>query len=242
MLVRVLVFTLILGSTVAVNLAWRTPERLGGPFITFLFIFIAGLYTLNIVYALLLRLMKRLDLLTYVQIACDLMVAAVLMNFTGGADSAYVLLFILSPIGAAITLGRRAALLTGLLGTAVLSITLALGYARLLPLLPGQARLPWEVSQGSMITTVVINGVAMLGVALLSGYLAEQLRTAAETMEEQQARIYDLAALNADIIRCLTTGLITVGQEGRIITANATAEEILGLPPGPLETPGGPGP
>lgn len=38
MLVRVILFTLVLGGTVAVNIVWRTPEELGGPYVSFLFV------------------------------------------------------------------------------------------------------------------------------------------------------------------------------------------------------------
>ncbi len=230
MLVRVILFTLILGGTVAVNLFWGNPEDLGGPYITFLFIFIASLYVLNIIYAVLFRLFSDLTKLAYIQLGGDLLVAGILVNFSGGADSVFVLLFMFSPIAAAVTLSRRAAVVTAGVGTAMLVAVIFLGYARLLPILPGQPRLPWEAMRSAIGTGLLINGAAMFAVAFLSGYLAEQLRAAARTMEVQQAQIYDLAALNADIIRSLTSGLITVGEEGRILALNKTASRILGVP------------
>ena len=237
MLVRVIVFTLILGGTVAVHLFWGEPEKLGGPYYTFFFIFIASLYLLNIVYALLVRVFEDINKLAILQICCDLLIAAVLVNFTGGSDSAFVLLFLLSPIGAAVALSRRAAVITATCGTILMVGVIWLGYARMLPVLPGQIRLPWDVMVSSLWSGTLINGAAMFAVALLAGYLAEQLRFAAETMEVQQAHIevqqahiFNLAALNADIIRCLTTGLITVSRNGRILTMNQTAADILGVP------------
>jgi len=232
-LVRVILFTLIIGGTVVVNLAWGTPEALGGPYVTFLFVFIASLYLLNIGYALLQRFLVQLARLAMLQVGADLLVSAVLVHFTGGGDSAFVLFFLLSPIAAAVTLHRRAAVLTAAAGTVVLALVLFLGYAQVLPTLPGQAHLPWSVKPGALVQTVLINGAAMFAVALLAGFLAEQLRFAAERVEVQQAFIDDLAALNADIIRCLTSGLITVGEGGLVLTMNHAAVEILGLPSGP---------
>jgi two-component system, NtrC family, sensor histidine kinase PilS len=234
MLVRVILFTLILGGTVAVNLAWGTPEELGGPYVSFLFVFIACLYVLNIAYALLQRYLRTdLSYLAMFQIGVDLAVSAILVHFTGGADSAFVIFFILSPIAAAVTLGRRAAVVTALAGTAVLALFLVLGFQRWLPALPGQAQLPWAVRPGAVGQSLLRNGAAMVAVAVLSGYLAEQLRRAAERMEVQQAFIDDLAVLNADIIRCLTSGLITVSDGGVILTMNQAAADILGLPSSP---------
>jgi two-component system, NtrC family, sensor histidine kinase PilS len=234
MLVRVILFTLILGGTVAVNLAWGRPEELGGPYVTFLFVFIACVYVMNIAYALLQRTLRTdLSILAMIQIGVDLAVSAILVHFTGGADSAFVLFFLLSPITAAVTLGRRAAVITAIAGTAVLALFLILGFERWLPVLPGQAQLPWVVRPGAVGQSLLRNGAAMVAVAVLSGYLADQLRRAAERMEVQQAFIDDLAVLNADIIRCLTSGLITVGGNGVILTMNQSAAEILGLSSSP---------
>ena len=229
MLVRVIVFTLMLGGTVVTYLFLGTPEQLGGPYVTFLFIFIAGLYVLNILYAVLMRVMKDLGELAAIQLGCDMVIAAILVNFTGGADSAFILLFMLSPIGAALTLNRRAAVITAVVAASMLIMVISMGYTRLLPTLPGQTRLPWDVSQNSIVSAVLINASAMLAVALLSGYLAEQIRSAKLTMERQKAAIYDLTSLNEDIIRCLTSGLITVNQKGEVLAINQYAREVLGV-------------
>lgn len=235
MLVRVLVFTLILGGTVVLNLTWGTPEMLGGDYVTFLFIFIAGLYLLNIFYAVLLRIMKNPGELAAIQLGCDLALAGILVNFTGGADSAFVLVFMLSPIGAALTLNRRAAVIAAILGIAALALVVILGYGQLLPVLPGQPRLPWDVTGSSILSTILINSVAMVAVALLTGYLSEQLLSAARAMRAQQAQLYDLATLNEDIIRCLTSGLLTVDRAGYILDLNEYGREILGIDEDNLE-------
>jgi two-component system sensor histidine kinase PilS (NtrC family) len=229
MLVRVILFTLILGGTIAVNLAWGTPEELGGPYMTLFFVFIAAIYLVNIVYAVLLRLIRDLAWLAVIQIAVDMISSAVLVHATGGADSAFVLFFLLSPIAAAVTLGRRSAVLTALAGALMLGALLLLGHARLLPVLPGQMQLPWEATAGAVGRSLVINSAALFAVAVLSGYLAEQLRSASKEVEVQRAFIDDLAALNADIIRCLTTGLITVSTDGIVLSMNRAASEMLGL-------------
>ena len=59
MLVRVILYTLVLGGTVAMHLVWRTPERLGGTYIQVLFVFIASVYVINIGYAAVQRFVPR---------------------------------------------------------------------------------------------------------------------------------------------------------------------------------------
>ncbi len=229
MLVRVLVFTFMLGGTVVTYLFIGSPDQLGGTYVTVLFIFIAGLYLLNIIYAALLRVMKNLGELAAIQLGVDMVIASMLVNFTGGADSAFMLLFMLSPIGAALTLNRRAAVITSLVATAMLVLVITMGYARLLPTLPGQMRMPWEVSQDSIVSTVLINSSAMVAVALLAGYLAEQVRSAQATLKRQKEAIYDLTTLNEDIIRCLSSGLVTINEDGEVLTLNRHAREILNI-------------
>jgi len=237
MLVRVILFTLVLGGVVAVNLAWGTPDELGGPYVTVLFVFIAAVYVLNIGYALLLRLSKRLTALAVVQIFVDLGTSATLVHFTGGADSAFVIFFLLSPITAAVTLSRRAALVTAMLGLLTLVMTTGLGYAEILPVLPGQRNLPWDMTLGSLARGCLLYGGATIAIAALSGYLAEQLRSVALRVEVQQAHIGDLAALNANVIRCLTSGLLTVTVDGIILSANQAAMEMLGIESDPAGSP-----
>jgi two-component system, NtrC family, sensor histidine kinase PilS len=227
MLVRVLLYTLILGGTVAVNLAWGTPEELDSPHVSFLFIYIAGLYALSLVHAALLRFIANLTLLSILQIATDLATSALLVHYTGGTESAFVLLYVLSPIGAAVMLGRRAAVVTAVAAVALFAAVSILGHAALLPDLPGQARASWQATRETLGRSLLVNGVATLAVALLSGHLAAQLRSAALAVEEQQVRIYDLSQLNEDIIRCLTSGLLTVDDEGRVLAMNRSASEIL---------------
>lgn len=231
MLFRTIAFTLLLGGTVAVQFALGTPEELGGANLSFLFVFITAVYLLNISYAIALRFLDRLTPLAVVQVALDLVTSAMLVHVTGSAESAFIPFFLLSPVSAALTLSRRAALVTALFGTGLFGALVGLGYAHLLPVLPGQNLLPWNATIGQIGRSILLTGGAMFAIAVLSGYLADQLRTAALRVAEQHAYIQDLSTLNADIIRCLTSGLMTIDREQHILSFNLTAGEILDLAP-----------
>jgi two-component system sensor histidine kinase PilS (NtrC family) len=228
MLVRVLVFTVLLGGTVVVNMAWGTPEALGTPYNTTLFVFIATIYVINIAYGLLFRLIKHLERMAIFQLAVDLLTSATMVHFTGGGDSPFVLFFLLATIGAAVTLSRRAAIFLALAGTSLLALVTLLGYLEWIPPLPGQLQLPRQATIEGLSRTILLHGGAMFAVATLAGYLAAQLQSTTMRVEVQQAHIDDLAALNADIIRCLTSGLVTVSADGRVLSINEAAIEILG--------------
>ncbi len=231
MLLRVILFTLLLGGTVVLHFVWRRPEQLGGPYVSVLFVFIATVYLLNILYAVLLRLKGRLVQLAIGQIAIDLLTSAVLVHFTGSAESAFVFFFLLSPIAAAVLLSKRASLITATAGAALFASTVLLGYNGWLPLLPGQTNLPWDITTSALGRSLLVNSGAMFAIAALSGHLAEMLRSAASEVEQQQAHIADLTALHEDVVRCLTSGLITIDAEGRVLTINSAGREMLGLQP-----------
>ena len=228
MLLRVGLFTLLLGGTVIAHFAWGRPEELAGPYVSILFVFISAVYVLNILYGTLMRLVTRLERMAVAQIVLDLFTAAVLVHFTGSAESAFIFFFILSPIEAAVTISRRAAIATAAAGFFIFGATALLGHAHLLPVLTGQRNLPWQVSSGSLATSLIVNGGAMFAVAVLSGYLSDLLRKAASQMERQREDIADLEALHADVVRCLSSGLLTLSNAGTVMSVNQAACELLG--------------
>ena len=74
------------------------------------------------------------------------------------------------------------------------------------------------------------NLAALVGVTLLSSYLAVQLQTSA-------SQVGNLRALNEDIVRPLSAGLITVDRDDRIRYFNPAAREILQLEDSLIGTP-----
>ena len=66
-------------------------------------------------------------------------------------------------------------------------------------------------------------------VALLSGSLADSLRSAGARLEQASTEIADLQALNQHVIDSLPSGLATTDQAQRVLTFNHAAEAITGL-------------
>lgn len=234
MLVRVILFTLLLGGTVAVHFAWRRPEELGGPYVSVLFVFIAAIYLLNILYAALIHFGVDLRRMAVAQIGVDLLSSAVLVHFTGSAESAFVLFFLLTPIAAAVTLSRGAAFATVAAGLLLMAATILLGHWRVIPVLQGQKFLPWEVPTVDVARSLLLNGGAMAAIGALAGYLADLLRSAASEVAQQRAHLADLEALHEDVVRCLTSGLLTVDTTGKVLTANDAAHGLLARNEGTL--------
>ncbi|MFP4036053.1 MAG: two-component system sensor histidine kinase NtrB [Desulfobacteraceae bacterium] len=66
-------------------------------------------------------------------------------------------------------------------------------------------------------------------VALLSSYLSEQTRKSRDELEAKKDDLTQLEALNERIIQSITSGVITLDEERRIILFNKAAETIFGI-------------
>jgi two-component system, NtrC family, sensor histidine kinase PilS len=75
---------------------------------------------------------------------------------------------------------------------------------------------------------VALNFFGFFSVAILSGSLAESLRSAGARLEQASTRIADLQAFNQHVIDSLASGLATTDPQGCIVTFNRAAETITG--------------
>jgi two-component system sensor histidine kinase PilS (NtrC family) len=229
MLFRLGLVTVLLVAMVLLSVTGPAPEELARPFSLFVLGLIALTYGLTLVYVWLLRRVEQPGSLAYAQLGGDLAIITALVHATGGGESAFTFLYLLAIIGASVVLTPRASL-GAAAAAAVLYLTAAiLGHAGLLPAVAGQRVLPWATSARELGRAVAINLSAMGAVALLASNLARQVLRAGERLAMQQDRYSDLAARSEDIIRCLTSGLVTVDRSRRVTSLNHTAAEITGI-------------
>ncbi len=210
MLFRVGVVTFLLGATFISELA--SPAGPSSQHTNMLLGLIAVTYGLTIVFALWLQRAQALQPLAVVQVATDLMLATALVYFTGGVESGFTFMYLILIVASSFVLGP------GAIWAAGAAIALYAGMAMIRPA-PDTVRI------------VAINAVAFAATGLLGARLAVELRRAGERAESQSVRLRDLAAMHQDVIRCLTSGLITVTRDNTVITYNNAAAEILGIAP-----------
>jgi two-component system sensor histidine kinase PilS (NtrC family) len=230
MLFRVGLVTLLLVAVAAAELASPVQET-ASPLMTALFTLIAVTYGLTILYALLLVRMRDLHRMAQAQIGIDLLSASLLVHLTGGVESVFVFLFLLVLIGAASVLSMRA--------TVAVTTLAVLFYAGIVVgrrFLPAFGQASTAVSTRELLRSIAVYAVAFAATGLLAARLATQLKRAEVRIASQHTRLRDLATLHADVIRCLTSGLVTLSEEGRVVTFNKAAAEILGVA---AETAGG---
>ena len=160
------------------------------------------------------------------QISTDLALASIAVYLTGGAESAFSILFHLSVIVGAFFFGSRGAWMTMLASVACyFAVTLSLeGEVITSPpdLLASPELAPREIGYylGINITSLTI-------VAALSGYLAQRERATGGKLVEARRTTADLAALNEDIVRSLTIGLAAIDAQGSLLWLNPGGSEIL---------------
>ncbi len=228
--VRVVVGTLLLGSAILVQL--NRP----GAFPIEPYFFLIGLtYALSVIYIGSLRFVDRNPWIADAHLGADAILVSAFIHVTGGITSYFSSLYLLPIMAASTVRFRRGALQVATL-TAVLYLALVIAqYLEPTAFFPKswQALHPSELpSQRFAQYTVAINLFGFFAVALLSGSLAENLRSAGARLERASTQIADLRAFNQYVIDSLLSGLVTAGMDGRILTFNRAAATITGLPAG----------
>jgi len=226
---RVLLITLVMGSTTL--LYWLSDADLTQPNSLILYGVIAITYVLTLIYARLLSLETDHQSLAVWQIAGDLIIATVIVHITGGAQSAYTFFYPLAVIASAILRYQRGAILVTASAVFLFLAVAYLGWTGILPTTTGAAIHPEELGLLPFGRAVGLNLAAILAVGAMAVPLAAQLQKSSDDLEMHRSVTADLLTLHEDIVRCLTSGLITVDLDGNVLAINEAACEILGKNP-----------
>ena len=226
MFFRAAVVTLLLGATAIVQLRESQFFQHVPPL--YFYALIGFTYALTLIYALLLRHIKRLRAFAYVQILGDVFFITFLIYLTGGIASIFSWVYILSIFSAGTILYRRGGLLVASASSILYGTLLDLEYYQVI--LPFGGRHPFYsgYQSGYVLYLVAINIVAFYLVAILSSYLAEQIQSKEEELKKRIIDYRQLERLYKHIVQNVVSGLITIDQEGRITSFNRMAEEITG--------------
>ena len=224
--IRAIISTILLGSATFAQLT--AP----GSFAVDPFFFLIGLtYALTIGYATTLRFVGRFRWLVDLQLAGDALIVSAFIYFTGGVVSYFSFLYVLPIVAGSTVHFRRGGLLvstlSALLYTAIVLQQYGGGVVWVQNVAPLNAIvLPPRLAA---VYIVALNVFGFFAVAMLSGSLAEGLRSAGARLEAASTEIADLQALNQHVIDSLPSGLVTTDPHQRILTFNRGAEAITGL-------------
>jgi two-component system sensor histidine kinase PilS (NtrC family) len=231
LLLRTVVVTVVLGLSVWALLRGEAPASAA---VWLQSSIIAATYLASLVFGVLLRQGFAPKRVARPMLANDLALTSALVYVTGGAMSPYTFLYALTIVAAGALSYRRGAVIVTIASLLSMLLVSLLAWERAIDLpLSAQVR-PWEQSSADLFRTLGINVAALIGVGALSFIFGDQLQKSADTLATTRRAAADLLTLHQDIVRSLSSGLITTTVDGTVLTANHTAAEILRTTPSAL--------
>jgi two-component system sensor histidine kinase PilS (NtrC family) len=156
-----------------------------------------------------------------IQTAGDLLVETLLVYFTGGLDSPFSFLYLVSIITASMLLYRRGGLLAASGAVILYGVLGDLMFYDILhqPELTWFVATPWTSSR--LYLNMATNFAGFYATALLTSYLSEKLQKTSENLAA-------LRALNENVVASIPSGLLTLSPDGVATFVNPAGCSILG--------------
>jgi two-component system sensor histidine kinase PilS (NtrC family) len=214
---RALIISLLLGAAFLFKVAlFPKPGAIS--------LLIILLYLLTILYALLLQRIRNLFLFAYIQLFGDLAAEIALIYMTGGIESWFSFMLILTVLSSSIVLNRKAGFVMAIISSILYGTLLDLQFYRILPSVYDSS-LPVE----QFLYKVFIHTVALYSTAYLAGHLSSRLEKTVERLEEKDIHLKELELFNTKVIESLPSGLFTTDLKGTVFVFNRAAERISGF-------------
>jgi len=210
MLARLILISLLLGVSPFIFRLGATP-----------FFFVIGfLYCVTVIYSLLLKTSVPLKIQAYGQFFVDSAMVTLLLSFTGGVDSNFVLIYVLTIIFASLIIGGQAGVMIAVSCSTMYG---AIGVLQCVGTLPEDLSRSIPLSVDPFYVGLMI--LVRATIFCILGYFGDYL---ANSLYRHRLELDDLKKLNEKILAQLKSGLITTDAGGEIIFVNPVAEEILG--------------
>jgi two-component system sensor histidine kinase PilS (NtrC family) len=159
------------------------------------------------------------------QVGVDFLLETVLVARTGGVESPFAVLYVITVAVASLIPQRRVGLFAACTCIIVFGIVTNAQLYGLGPTWSGQ--LP-RVSPAATLQTFSVYALALLVVGLLSGTLADQLYRADQSLREKEQGLSRLQAFHENIVRSISSGVFTADGTGAITSFNPAAQEVTG--------------
>lgn len=190
-------------------------------------------YALTIPSAVFLRTLKTPSALTtffWIQVGIDFLLETVLVARTGGVESPFAVLYVITVAVASLIPQRRVGLFaacTCIIVFGVVTNAQLYGFAS-----------SWgsvavgHVSAAEVFQTFGVYALALLVVGLLSGTLADQLYRVDQSLREKEQGLNRLQAFHENIVRSISSGIFTADATGVLTSFNPAAQELTGYTAG----------
>jgi len=212
---RVIVSTILLGSGAAIYYGKGARQEA-----FYLAVVVAAIYFLSLVYLLFQPIFSRYQgFFKVTQIVFDMALASVVVYVTGGRTSPFIFLYVLIIIYSSIILNKMASYITALASGIVYVLIVFMKIRIDMP--PQAGHTFWDSlavwgEVGLVSTYFHLTGFLLI--AILAGYLSERFSAAGRELGESERSL-----------EMLTSGVVTLDLQGKIISVNRTGLEILGI-------------
>jgi two-component system sensor histidine kinase PilS (NtrC family) len=197
MLFRVLFSTLLLGSSIVLQLGDSPPPI--GPPLKYLYGLIATIFFLSIIYALVIDRIKKPLAFAYVQILVDTFTVTMILFATGSFSSIFSFLYLVVIIYSSILLSIRGTLVIAAICSIQFGIMVDFEYYGIIyPFVTEAAMLASNHPWNQVLYKILITMTACFAVAFLSSFLSEQVRSTRKellAMENHVKRVEKMAAV-----------------------------------------------
>jgi len=227
MLLRVLFVSLLLGAFIVIEI--KASKTYFGYIQASHYLLIALIYLLTFFYIILLKYSEDLHWLAYLQTLLDPLVVTAIIYTTGGMESIFSFLYILTIINGSIILYRKGGLSVASLSSLLYGLLLILHYYGFIKPLGSRGIYGSEYHALHLFYLILVNIGAFYLVAILSSYLSEQARKSRVELKAKQIDIDKLEVLNESIIMSISSGLIALEGFHKIVLFNPSAEKLFGI-------------
>jgi two-component system sensor histidine kinase PilS (NtrC family) len=226
MATRLGVATLLLGGTLLIAVDDATGFSSFTP--RFLGVLIGAIYGFSLLYAIWLLKAGNRDRVALGQVACDLLVTTGLVYVTGGAGSGFTFLYGVAVLMAAMVVGPNSARVTGVAAVLCYGALVAGLAGGHIPPPSDQSMEAYVLPITELAYAALMNVMGLLLVTLLASNLSARLLSAGGRIAAAEASAATLARLNDDIVRSLSSGLLTTDLNGKVRTINRTGADMFG--------------
>ncbi|HXL15873.1 MAG TPA: ATP-binding protein [Methylomirabilota bacterium] len=162
------------------------------------------------------------------QLLVDVATTSYLVFFTGGAESQFVPLYLLSPLLGGIFLSIGGGVLLAALSSMAYAGFYLAGVQGLMP------TTPYGLTQGlgdaALLLRMLLYVPLLFVVGVIGGYLGRRLKEGRRALETARAELNRALFDTESILENMSSGLVTVDADGIVRHWNRAASEILGCP------------
>ena len=235
---RVLIYTrlvfisILLAATVFIGL--KDESNLMGISVVFIFILIGSTILASFIFSFFLFLIgkekiRELVILSYSHILWDALFATAVLYITGGVDSIFYILYYINIVLASILMFKKGGFLAASLSSICYGLIIVSEVHGILPQFYDLNFSLRNINETQVLAKLLINFIFFFFLAWISSAFTEKLRKTEILLEEKKRDLKNLENFNKAIVDNLSSGLLTLDNENRVISYNTAAARILEL-------------